>query len=256
MLQKLRLFWVIALVFLLSGIVFGEAFPPKVGTVKVYSSRNAKYTVSIRLLGYPDASPSECTFAASGKQVWTKLIPTTPSKVVISENGERIVMTNWGWYDEGGSQSLSIYNRMGELSKEIPFGQMKWVRVLAISPDGSCCIVGVNTVQNAFFSLYDCQTGELKWEKGYGFSETSEAKVANGGDYILVATNDYHSGDMQFLLLDSKGVVLYHKLLAKNYSYDVPDYLRFKDNGKEFEFFDKNTNQYLVEPLLQNKGGN
>ena len=254
---KLRLIsWGIFISLICCALVFGEAFPVQPGTVKVYSSRNAKYTVTIKLLGYPDSSPSECTFTAAGKELWTKLIPTTPSKVVISDNGQRIVMTNWGWYDEGGSQSLSIYNRMGELIKEVPFGQMKWVRVLAVSPDGSCCIVGVNSVQNAFFSLYDCQTGELKWEKGYGFSETSEVKVANGGDYILVATNDYHSGDMQFFLLDSKGVVLYHKLLAKNYSYDVPDYLRFRDNGKEFEFFDKNANQYLVKPLLQNKGGN
>ena len=114
-------------------------------------------------------------------------------------------------------------------------------------------MVGVNTTQHAFFSFYDCRTSELKWEKGYGFSEASEAKIANGGDYILIATNDYHSRNMQFFLLDRKGIVLYHKLLAKNFSCDVPDYLRFKDNGREFEIFDKNLGKFLVEPLLQIK---
>ena len=186
-----------------------------------------------------------CTFTESGSLLWSKLIPTTPSKVVISDNGKYIAMTNWGWYDEGGSSSLSIYDRSGDLIKEVSFGEpdkglegMKWVRVLTISPDGTFCMVGVNTTEHAVFSLYDCRTGALKWEKGYGFSEAYEAKISTGGDYSIIATDDYHSCDMQFFLLDRSGTVLYQKSLAKNLSWDVPDYLRFRDNGIEFEIFE------------------
>ena len=190
--------------------VFGEAIPPEPGTVTSYASRNAKYTIAIKILGYPDRSPSECTYMESGIILWIKSIPTTPSKVVISDNGKYIAMTNWGWYDEGGSNSLSIYDRSGNLIKEASFEEpekgiegMKWIRVLTISPDGTYCMVGENTTEHAAFSLYDCRTGELKWEKGYGFSEAYEAKIANGGDYILIATDDYHSCNMQFFLLRS-----------------------------------------------------
>ena len=259
-----RLLGFIILVVLLSrGVAFGEALPPKVGTVHTYVSHNAKYTVAIEILGYPDHSPALCTFTDSGKTVWSKQIPETPSKVVISENGQFIAMTNWGWYDEGASRSLSLYNGMGDLITEISFGDskkgfegLKWIRVLSISPDGNYCLIGTNTQAHALFTVYDSRKGELLWEKGYGFSEATEAKLSNNGEYILIATNDYHSQNMQFFLLNHQGLILYQKKLLKNFSWEVPDYLIFKDNGREFGIFDFNQGKFLVEPLLKTKGGN
>jgi len=40
------------------------------------------------------------------------------------------------------------------------------------------------------------------------------------------------------ILLDTKGDILWQKEIEKNYSSDIKDYIRFKDNGKEFDIFD------------------
>ena len=80
MLQKLRLFWVIALSVPLEWHSFWGGVSAKSGHGQVLLSRNAKYTISIRLLGYPDSSTSECTFTAAGKELSTKFIPTTPQQ--------------------------------------------------------------------------------------------------------------------------------------------------------------------------------
>ncbi|NPV52949.1 MAG: hypothetical protein HPY71_05440 [Firmicutes bacterium] len=248
----------VGLVLTASRHTFADAIPPAPGTVETYTSQNGKYAVEIKILGYPDSSPCECTFKESGDISWTKEIPDTPNKVVISDNGETIAMTNWGWYDEGGSRSLSIYNKRGDLIKELSFGftgmnnwGLKWVKVLAISPDGSYCMVGEDAEEKAVFSLYDCRTGELKWERGYGFSEASEAEIQEAGRYLLVATNDYSTRDMFFFLLDREGVTLWEKRIAKNFSWDVQDYLRFMDNGKEFAIFDLKSAKYITEPVPQ-----
>ena len=48
---------------------------------------------------------------ASG-HIFADAIPQAPGTV------ETYAVTNWGWYDEGGSRSLSIYNRRGDLIME------------------------------------------------------------------------------------------------------------------------------------------
>lgn len=255
---KIRLISLCILIGLLSNAtILGEALPLQPGTVILYTSQNARYTVSIKILGYPDSSPALCTFMDSGKIIWSKPIFETPSEVAISDNGQRIAMTNWGWYDEGASGSISFYNHQGDLLKEVPFRDpekgfegLKRIRVLAISPDGNYCAIGTDTKEDALFTVYDCRKGVMVWEKGYGFSEATEAKLSTNGEYILIATNDYYSQDMQFFLLDHQGLVLYQKTLPKNFSWDVPDYLRFKDNGIEFEILDYNLGKFLVEPLV------
>ncbi len=237
------------------GAVFGEAIPPKVGTVYTYSSCNTRFTISIEILGYPDNSPARCSLMDSGETVWSKMFFATPSEVAISDNGQCIVMTNWGWFDERASRSISIYNGAGELVKEIPFmgpdgfESLKWVDMLAIAPDGSCCAIGTGSLKHALLAVYDCRKAELLWEKEYGFSEAVEAKFSNNGEYILIATNDYYSRDMSFFLLNHHGEVLYQKTIPQNYSWDVPDYLVFKENGREFCIFDINSGKYLVESL-------
>ena len=253
------LFFVIILaglfVLIRSGMTRAEAIPPEPGTVKLYSSPNHEYTIEIRILGYPDDSPSECTFKNSAAIIWSQMIPATPGKVAISDNGACIAMASWGWYDENGFRSLSIYNNKGELIQEIPFA-MKWIHTLAMAPDGTYCMIGENGRKHARFSFYDCRTAVRQWEAEYGFAESSEVKIAANGLYILIATNDYDTGDMQFFLYNKQGVILWQRTLVKNYSsWDVPDYLQFRDNGKEFAFFDYHQGKFIIVNLPEQKGG-
>ena len=39
--------------------------------------------------------------------------------------------------------------------------------------------------------------------------------------------------------------------MARNFSWDVQDYLRFMDNGKEFTIFDLKSAKYIIEPVPQ-----
>ena len=56
---------------------------------------------------------------------------------------------------------------------------------------------------------------------------------------------------MLFSLLDGEGVTLWERKMAKNFSWDVQDYLRFMDDGKEFAIFDLGSAKYVTEPVSQ-----
>ena len=250
-------------IFAISRCAFAKAIPPEPGTLQSHVSHNGKFTVEIRIIGYPDSSPSDCTFKEGNQVIWSKQIPTTPGQVKISDNGEIIAMVNWGWYDEMGSKSLSFYDKKGDLIKEVSFGgdefgmsPMKWVRNLTLSPDGTYCMVGSNGEEKALFSLYESKTGKLVWEKAFGYEETVEIKISDAAKFILVATSNYKSGgNMWFLLLNRDGGILWQKKISKNHSWDVEEYLRFKDNGKEFEIFNLVKNKFIFFALPADKGG-
>lgn len=238
--------------FLFCQLAEAKRRAPDVGSVETFSSENGKYNVEIKNLGYPDRSPSECTFKEGNKIIWSKEIPVTPGKVNIANNGESIVLANWGWYDEGGFKGLSFYNNKGELLKEINFavkGQgvdgLIWIRETAISPDGMFYIFGIWGKEKSRLYLYDYKSANLLWEKEYGFEVVREIEMSDKSNSILVATYDNRSYDMLFVLLNRKGHILWQMKIEKNFSNNIEDYLHLDNDGHDFEIFDKTNGRYI-----------
>jgi len=234
----------------LFNYAFAKARAPEIGSIKTFVSENGRYNIGIKILGYPDGSLSICTFKEGSKIIWSKEIATTPGKVNISNNGKSIVMANWGWYDEGGFRGLSFYNSEGELLKDISFGDkgkdsMLWIRETAISTDGMYYILGTDGREKAKIYLYEFSSANLLWANEYGFENAVEIEILGKGSPVLVATFDYNSGDMLFVMLNINGDMLWQKKIEKNFSWDIKDYLHLNDKGQSFEIFDKAMGQYI-----------
>lgn len=249
--KKLILYLITAsFVITLFNYAFAKRMPPELGSVETFLSENGRYSVEIKILGYPDMSPSKCTFKERDTIIWSKEIPTTPGKVNISNNGKAVVLANWGWYDEGGFRGLSFYNSKGELLKDISFGDkdkgsMLWIRETAISPDGMHYIFGTDGREKAKLYLYEFESANLLWLKDYGFEKMVEIEISDKDGSILTATFNYNSGDMLFVLLNIDGDMLWQKKIEKNFSWDIKDYLHLSDNGENFEIFDRASRKYI-----------
>lgn len=240
----------ICLILISSNSVFGEAIPPEIGSIRIFYSENGEYSLSIKILGYPDESPSECTFKKGDSTVWSKEIPTTPGIVNISDNGKTIVMANWGWYDEAGFKTLSFYNDKGELVREAnPCDKsigLLWIDHTAISPDGAYFIFDASGKYGPELYLYEFKTGNLVWKKRYGFYRIVEIEISNGGNSILVAAVlNGISTHMLFVLLDRDGNSIWQTSIDNNFSWSTNDYLHLNNNGESFEIFDKVSGKYI-----------
>jgi len=88
---------------------YSKRRPPEVGSINEYFSSSKIYSAQIKLLGYPDINPCECTLKKSDRLLWTKKLPSYPGLVNISDNGKYLVFANWGWYDEGGFVLISTF---------------------------------------------------------------------------------------------------------------------------------------------------
>lgn len=246
---------IVGLVLSLQSPLFAKAAALKIGSIQKYYSANNQYSVMIKILGYPDSSPSKCSFMKGEKIIWSKQIPTTPGKVNISNNGKAIVMANWGWYDEGGLNSLSFYNNTGELIKEVALGERKdglWLGKAEISADGRLYVGMGSEYQKPFLFLYDTRAADLLWKKEVGFEHPAEIEISDKNDLILAAHFQPNSGDMLFSLLDINGNILWQKKINENLDWGVKDYLHFKDGSSNFEIFDKASGKYI---LFENKNG-
>ena len=248
----------ISLGLLLTGLVgsYGRADAPnlEIGSIRSFFSENGQYSIDIKTLGYPDTSPSECTFKEKNRIIWSKRIPTTPGKVNISNDGKYIVMANWGWYDEGGFKSLSLYNNKGKLIRELNFNKpgsfLLWIRSTAISPDGMYYVFSASSTavkaKIYLYEFYEFGSGNLVWANEYECWDVVEIEISDEGRSILVAAQlDYNSGDMLFFLLNRKGDIIWEKKIEKNFSWDIKDYLHLDSSGGNFEIFDKANAKYI-----------
>jgi hypothetical protein len=137
--RKIIIGWILILGLswmILPRVISAKALPPKIGAIKIFVSQNLKFSLEIKILGYPDRSPSECAFKEGDKVIWSKEIPRTPGIVDITDDGRYIAMVNYGWYDEGGYKSVSFYDRQGELIREIQFGNGNKESMIRIQKTG------------------------------------------------------------------------------------------------------------------------
>lgn len=242
----------LALLLLGNTVAFAEAMPPQPGKVETYSSPNGRYTVEVKILGNSFGTMARLAFKASGAELWDKLMPESPSEVAIADDGNVIALTNWGWRDECASENLEFYNQEGKLLNRVEFGgaqpnqgNLKWIAKLAIAPDGSGCVIAENGSEQALFSLYDCQRGILVWERQYGYAEACEVKIDRAARRMVIATRDYNTCDMAFLLLNHEGEVMWQQQLTHNFSWEVRDYIIFGADGQGFKIFDQTRQKYL-----------
>jgi len=237
-----------------------EMMPVKAGTVEKYTSDNGKYEVSIM---YGSNNFMSWSLAENGVQLWSRPLMCEPSPAAVSDNGETITLPIWGWRDECASKGVAVYNKKGELVKEVLFRSeppeegsllpaeeaLLWVRQTKISPDGKYFAIGYNGSQAAGVTLYNAATGDAVWDKKIGLPEMVQIKVAREGKYVLVATHEDKEGWMEFLLLDSAGAVLWSKKIGNNFSWEVKHYIKFKDDGSGFEIYDLKSEKYISEAM-------
>lgn len=250
------IFGLMLILFSSTQAAFAKKLAPKSGFVETYKSSNGIWRVEITYKGYPDNSPSECAFFEGDHLQWRREIPLTPGRVLISDSGRSIVMTRWGWYDEGGAKGLVFYNQEGDLLKEVSFsddpskGSLLWMDAFIISSDGKYCVVASHWRDKGqtILRLYNCLTGDLVWLKNYAMEheiiEPVAVKIADYGRMILLAAYNYSTADMAYFILDIDGNILWQESLFKNFSWDRNDYIRMDDRGYNFEIFDKSKNSW------------
>ncbi len=229
-----------------------ERMPDQPGSVDTYVSDNGKYEVSIMYgKNFPSWSLKE-----NDQVLWSKPLMNEPGAAAISDNGEAITLPLWGWRDEGGSSGVAVYNIKGELLREVHFNgelpgteSLRWVHETRISPDGKYFIIGENGKECSYVTLFNARTGEIVWGKKVGLSEMVQVKVSKDGKYALVTTNEYKDRRMEFQLLDSSGIEIWHKKMAHNFSYEVKHYVKFTDDGSGFQIYDLKSGKYISEKI-------
>ncbi len=236
--------------------VLAKKLAPEPGFVEAFKSANGNGRVEITYRGYPDDAPSECAFFENGHLEWRREIPLTPGRVLVADNGRSIVMTRWGWYDEGGARGLVFYNKEGVLLKEVAFGDdmskgsLLWIDAFTISADGKYCVVASHWRDRGEtrLRLYNCLTGDLVWRKSYVMEkeiiEPVDVRIADEGRMILLAVYNYSTADMAYFLLDKDGGIIWQESFYKNFSWDKTEYIKMDEKGFNFEIFDKSKNCY------------
>ena len=198
----------------------------KAGVEVSYFSANKKFEFKVSpLSNLIVESPSKATFIKEGQVVWSKKLPSTPGFVDISNDGNFIVLANWGWFDEGGFKSLSFYDGNGNLLKEVPFAPPgQWLRLAHISEDGRYYVTGQGGKGKAEITLYDVSKQSELWSKGVGLEDLDKASINSDGKFLLVSTYNMRCKkwfflidvcdapkDVDFTYLDNSGNALWNK---------------------------------------------
>lgn len=226
----------------------GLAIPS--GTIKTFSSENRVYSIDIKILGYPDKSPSECTFKKGEEILWTKELSTTPGFVDISNDGKYFIFANWGWYDEAGFKSISFYNGFGELLKTVELGGgLRWLSKTCLSGNGNYYLTADHSSQ---VTLYRVPTQTIVWDKKIGLTQTDNILTSQAGDYILISTFDYPEYNVNFSYLDKAGKLLWKKEIIRGYSWDK-NLIWLSENGLNFKIRDLNQKMWLEFENRQNR---
>jgi hypothetical protein len=229
-------------------IIYAKADTPKPGIIKSFSSPNKIYSIEIKILGYPDNSPSECTFKEKDKVIWTKELSTTPGLIEIANDGKYFILANWGWYDEGGYKSISFYNGTGELLKTIEFGagkgRMRWISKTCISGDGNYYIAANKFENTSQITLYHVPTQTVVWDKNAGLEQIDNILISQNGNFILISTFDYQQHNIHFSYMDRTGNLLWKTAIDKGHSGNK-DFIWLSEDGLSFKIYDLNKNKWL-----------
>ena len=243
--RRMLSFTIAALMVLALGAapVFAEMMPIEPGTVKTYDSPNKKFQARISYGGIGVF----LSLHEGDRTVWST-ISERPGMVAVSDNGSHVVLTTFGWEDEGGSDGFAVFGANGE-EKQFRFNRfdnskaaMKWVDVLSISPDGNRVAVLQGLKEGSEITVYSAVTGEPIWYLEDGDDEPVDVSWGPAGE-LLVATRDGEEG-MMFLLVDEAGDVLARRKMEKNFSYDVAAYGRFNGEGLP-EIFELESGKFI-----------
>lgn len=230
-------------------ILYAKAVVPKPGTIITFSSANKIYSIDVKIIGYPENSPSECTFKKSQEILWKKEFSSTPAFVDISNNGKYFVFANWGRYDERGLKSISFYNSAGELLKTIGLSSdiPGWghIQKTCFSGDGNYYVAGDYSNKAYHIILYHTQTQAVVWNKKIGLKRVDNILISNSGEFILVSTFDYENRNMLFSYLSRSGKILWEKEIEQGYV-EQKIFIGLKNDGREFRIYDRTKNRWRV----------
>jgi hypothetical protein len=236
--------------------IYAKAVAPKQGTIRTFSSANKIYSIDMKIIGYPDSSPSECTFKENNKIVWEKELSSTPGFVDISDDGKFFVFANWGWYDEGGYKSLSFYSGAGNLLKTIEFGSggngMRWLEKTCISSNGNYYIAANGFKDDSQITLYHTPTQTAVWDKHIGLGEIDNILINKTGDFILISTFDFKKHNIHFSYLDRAGNILWEKETNGGHLWKN-NYIWLDEDGLKFKVYDINKHKWSVFENHKNK---
>lgn len=224
-----------------------ERMADPVGKTDSYFSDNGVWEVAIT---YGNLFHS-WSMKKNGQELWNHPLMGEPGGAAVSDNGELITLPLWGWRDEGGSSGIAVYNGQGEPVREIMFRNadgsesLRWVRRIAIAPEGSCIAIGENRREAALVTMFDVTSGNIVWETNAGLPEIDDVRVSAKGEYTLAATSKYGTGNMEFLLFDKHGTAIWSEKRSGNLSWDVKMYVRFLADGKGFEIYDLKSKSWM-----------
>jgi len=113
------------------------------------------------------------------------------------------------------------------------------------SSDGKYIAVGEGLRENSKVTVYDAQTGFQVLNQEAGYQNCVGISMSLGAERTLLATRNNESG-MIFALLDKTGKILGSKMIDKNFSYNVPVYVKFQENRVP-EIFDLKSGKFVTE---------
>jgi hypothetical protein len=215
---------------------FAPGFGPKVEKitgVQTYVSSNGTYEL---VMNGPEGKWS---LKENGRLLWSKYLPSQPGAAAISDDGNMITQPMWQYIDEVHClcSGIVFYNREGESVRYIHFLD-GWQSLLlsldqiAISPDGSMIVIGGNGKPKSYLTMINGADGVKSWDISTGYATVDALRMTSKGAYTLVATHD--GRNMEFLLLDHKGRLIWSRKIANNYSTEIRDYVRFDRDEKGF----------------------
>jgi hypothetical protein len=230
-----------------ASLAFAEMMPIEPGTVKAYPSSNGIYQVRV---SYNELGGASLSVYKGSERIWSELLSSRPGRVRVSDNGEVVVAATFGWEDEGGADGFVVYNTRTGASKEVQFNplnntkaSLKWIEVLEISSDGKYVAFGEERQKGSRITVYDTATGESVFWQDAGFDNCVAFVMAPGLERsVLVTRND--DLDMAFVRFDKTGEITGSQMIKKNFSYDVPVYVKFDGNG-DVLIFDLNANAFI-----------
>lgn len=211
--KKLLLLFCICLLTDISA--FSESGPPE--PLRKFFSDNGRFEVEVRLKGYPDTGPCECVFKDKGSIAWEKELRQVPGLVAVADNGKVVVMANWGWYDEGGYKSLSVYDEKGGLKGEINIEMS--ISEIGISSDGKYFAVArggwTDLYRSEPLGLVLSEQGGRQDKTGFSARMNMMIRKFEKGRAAKLSEEKAIKAARKYAQDHGKNIVLYKKIHAK-----------------------------------------
>ncbi|MEI6438000.1 MAG: hypothetical protein WCO69_04540 [Candidatus Omnitrophota bacterium] len=279
MINLFRWFYCLFAVIVLASPAMADRELPKPGEVTKYYSGNKKYEVGVIERTITDG-PAKMIFSADGKQLWEKNLTSTPGAVHVSNDGQYIVLANWGWADEGGYKSLSFYKGTGDLIKEVGLcsismlngklgTQMKWLRNPTLSADGQRYAFGENQKQGEKpkITMYSVPQAQLLWEKNIGAGDYFRLWMSKDGSFLLLSSyslkcqhtkndmvgeyDECKPKDAMFTYFDGNGTVIWEKSIVDGFQ-GQDELAELNEDGLQFKIYDATAKKWVE---YVNQGG-